>query len=124
MKLWSVPDYLIIHLKRFTKTGDKKTMAINFPLTDLDITNFISPDQNTKNKFIYDLYAVNHHGGPTINSGHYWASCKNLDNNWYKYDDADISKYSNENLQQQLTNGDSYILFFQRKKIIRKPLQI
>jgi ubiquitin C-terminal hydrolase len=124
MKLWSVPDYLIIHLKRFTKTGEKKNMAINFPLSDLDITNNISPDQNTKNKFIYDLYSVNHHGGSTINSGHYWSSCKNLDGNWYKYDDADISKYSNENLQQQLTNGDSYILFYQRKKIIRKPLQI
>ena len=124
VKLWSVPDYLIIHLKRFTKTGHKKTMAINFPLNDLDITDLISPEQNTKNKFIYDLYSINHHGGSTIDSGHYWSSCKNLDGYWYKYDDADISRYSNENLDQHLTNSDSYILFYQRKKIIRKPLQI
>ena len=124
IKLWSVPNYLIIHLKRFTKTGEKKTTSINFPITDLDITHNISPEQNTKNKFIYDLYAVNHHSGSTINSGHYWSSCKNLDNNWYKYDDANISKYSNDNLQQQLNTGDSYILFYQRKRIIKEPLQL
>ena len=121
--LWSVPDYLIIHFKRFTSDGEKKLTCVNFPLSDLDITNCINSEQNTNNKFIYDLYAINHHSGSTMDCGHYWSSCKNLDGNWYNFNDADVSRYSNENLSQQL-NVDAYILFYQRKKIIRKPLQL
>jgi ubiquitin C-terminal hydrolase len=121
VKLWTVPDYLIIHLKRFSTNGDKKLLNINFPLNDLNITDYISLEKNNKNKYIYDLYSINHHSGNSSNSGHYWSSCKNLNNNWYKYDDANITKYTNNNLQQQLTTSDSYILFYQRKKIIKNP---
>lgn len=122
--LWSVPDYLIIHLKRFTNDNQKKLMSVNFPLVDLDLTNYINPEHNNKNKFIYDLYAINHHSGSTMDSGHYWASCKNLDGNWYNFNDANVSKYSTDNLNHHLINGDAYILFYQRKKIIKKPLQL
>ena len=114
--------YLIIHLKRFTQDGQKNNTCINFPLIDLDITNCVN-SENTNNQYIYDLYAINHHSGTTMDFGHYWSSCKNLDGNWYNFNDADVSKYSNENLSQQLIN-DAYILFYQRKKIIRKPLQL
>jgi ubiquitin C-terminal hydrolase len=125
-KLWTIPDHLIIHLKRFKKEENggiqgtsKINSHVNFPLTNLNITQYLSPNKQNKSNYIYDCYAINYHGG-NINGGHYWSACKNLDKNWYCFNDADISKYSNENLENQLITKDAYILFYNRK-MIREP---
>lgn len=113
VNFWSVPNYLIIHLKRFTNSGDKINTHIDFPIENLDLTKYISNRKGDPNNYIYSLYAVNYHSG-SLNSGHYWSSCKNLDNNWYMFNDADVSKINNMNLSQIVT-PESYILFYYRK---------
>lgn len=121
-KLWTIPDHLIIHLKRFKKEESEITKInshVIFPLTNLNITKYISPNKQNKTNYIYDCYAINYHGG-NINSGHYWSSCKNLDTNWYCFNDADVSKHSNESFESQLVTKDAYILFYQRK-MLREP---
>lgn len=121
-KFWTIPDHLIIHLKRFKKeenTMVKINSHVNFPLINLNITKYLSPNKQTKTNYIYDCYAINYHGG-NIDSGHYWSSCKNLDTNWYCFNDADISKHSNDLLENQLVTKDAYILFYQRK-MLREP---
>jgi len=64
--LWKVPDILIIHLKRFSYNSlwrDKISTMVDFPITGLDMSNFIVNDKEEKSP-IYDLYAVsNHYGG-------------------------------------------------------------
>jgi ubiquitin carboxyl-terminal hydrolase 8 len=122
VKLWTVPNYLIIHLKRFKQTSQgmvKNSHFVDFPLKDLDITQFISKDKNDTNNYIYDLYAVSQHSG-TLEMGHYWASCKNLDGNWYNFNDTNVSKY---NTTSTLVTNDAYILFYQRK-YVKRPIQI
>lgn len=122
VKLWTAPNYLIIHLKRFKQTPNgivKNSVHIDFPLKDLDITRFISNEKDDPNNYIYDLYAISQHSG-TLDGGHYWASCKNLDGNWYNFNDANVSKYNNA---ESIVTSDSYILFYQRKKI-SKPIAI
>jgi ubiquitin C-terminal hydrolase len=117
--LWTVPNYLIIHLKRFKQTPNglsKNNSLVEFPLKDLDITPFISKDKADSDNYIYDLYAVNHHGGG-LNGGHYWSSCKNMDGNWYNFNDANVSKYNKATLEQQIVTNDAYILFYHRKFI-------
>lgn len=126
--LWTIPNYLIINLKRFdTKTHNctKNSSLITYPITNLNLTKYISTDKHDSNNYIYDLYAINYHTGD-INNGHYWSSCKNLDGNWYNYNDGNISKFNNNNtstLSSQLITKDAYILFYSRK-FIKKPLQI
>lgn len=125
IKIWTVPNYLIIHLKRFkndTQKSTKNTQFIDFPITDLDITKYISSKKNDSNNYIYDLYAVNHHSGD-LDSGHYWASCKNLDEHWYTFNDGNVSRCNPNNVQQNLVTNDAYILFYHRK-FIKKTLQL
>lgn len=112
IKSWSLPNYLIIHLKRFTNNGDKINTHIDFPIDDLNLTEYISSDKNDPNNYIYSLYAVNYHSG-TTGGGHYWSACKNLDKNWYLYNDSNVSKLQNTNVLSK----DAYILFYYRKYI-------
>jgi ubiquitin carboxyl-terminal hydrolase 8 len=119
-KLWDLSNYLVIHLKRFKSDNEneseKMSNMITFPLKDLNITEYICKDKKDVNNYIYDLYAVNYHIGE-MGYGHYTSSCKNLDGNWYNYDDTNVTKYSSSNLEQHLINKDAYILFYQRKFI-------
>ena len=111
-KTWSLPNYLIIHLKRFTNNGSKIHTHIDFPIDDLNLTEYVSKDKSDPNNYIYSLYAVNYHSG-TNKGGHYWSACKNLDKNWYVYNDTDVTKLSNTSV---LTK-EAYMLFYYRKYI-------
>lgn len=119
-KYWSVPNYLIIHLKRFKNDNSKIHSLVNFPLEDLNLTNYISPDKKDPNNYIYSLYAINYHSGNS-NSGHYWSCCKNLDNNWYLFNDGHVTKMHNLN---ELITKDAYILFYYRKFIKKQPIMV
>lgn len=123
--LWTLPNYLIINVKRFKQDGirtSKNSNLVTFPLNDLNLTKYISNEKEDPNNYIYDLYAINYHGG-NLNGGHYWSACKNLDGNWYNYNDGNISKYTSGTLESQLITKDAYILFYHRK-FIKKTLQI
>lgn len=116
---WTIPNYLIIHLKRFRNNGKKVNTHVKFPLEDLNLTEFVSNDKSDPNNYIYSLYSVNYHSGD-LNSGHYWACCRNLDNNWYLFNDGHVSKFHNVN---EIMTKDAYMLFYYRK-FIKKPIQI
>ena len=118
INIWSLPNYIIIHLKRFTNTGQKTETHVDFPIEDLDLTPFVSTDKSDPNNYIYSCYAINYHNGD-LNGGHYWSSCKNLNNNWYTFNDANVSKVNDLN---SLTKN-AYIIFFHRK-FIKTPIQI
>lgn len=120
--LWTLPNYLIINLKRFNSEDLSKDYSmISFPIKDLNLTKYISKDKGDPNNYIYDLYAVNYHSGD-VNSGHYWSACKNLDGSWYNFNDGDISKFTG-NVEPQIVTKNAVILFYHRK-MIKKTLQI
>ena len=112
---WSFPDYLVIHLKRFSSIGRKISKHIDYPIDNLDLTRYITKEKGDPNNYIYELYAVNYHSGD-LNSGHYWSSCKKLDDNWYLYNDACVTKYNNNTINSIVTK-EAYILFYRRKFI-------
>jgi ubiquitin C-terminal hydrolase len=119
-KLWSLPNYLIIHLKRFTNNGSKITSDVRYPLDDLNLTHLISPQKEDPNKYIYSLYSVNCHSG-SATSGHYWSTCKNLDESWYSFNDGNVSR---QNVASDTASKDAYILFYSRKFIPNIGLSI
>ncbi|KAL4712325.1 hypothetical protein ACJJTC_004087 [Scirpophaga incertulas] len=142
--LWSLPDILVIHLKRFRqqakgRTSTKLTNMVEFPLNDFDMTPHLvrrgsavveSPGHSrsprrrhskTSNicpqENMYDLYAICYHHGDDLETGHYTAACKNpYDSHWYKFDDSRVTPVDDENAYTELVNNTAYMLFYKRKK--------
>ncbi|XP_054703022.1 ubiquitin carboxyl-terminal hydrolase 43 isoform X2 [Grus americana] len=138
LSLWTLPDILIIHLKRFRQVAEhrhKLTTLVRFPLRGLDMAPHMAqrgqaggqllgrwaPWQpplclppSCPRDYLYDLYAVcNHHG--TMQGGHYTAYCCNaLDGRWYSYDDSRV-----EGVQEaEVSTRSAYILFYQRRNAV------
>ena len=109
--IFYVPKLLIICLKRFAKSGygySKDDTLINFPIENLDMGKYIcGPDKNYSK---YDLFAVSQHYGGT-GGGHYTAVCKNIDGNWYSYNDSSVSSSSGSSA----ISSAAYVLFYRRK---------
>ncbi|KAM6245468.1 ubiquitin carboxyl-terminal hydrolase 43 [Porphyrio hochstetteri] len=138
LSLWTLPDILIIHLKRFRQVAEhrhKLTTLVRFPLRGLDMAPHVAqrgeaggqllgrwvPWQpplclppSCPRDYLYDLYAVcNHHG--SMQGGHYTAYCCNaLDGQWYSYDDSRV-----EGVQEaDVSTRSAYILFYQRRNAV------
>lgn len=117
--MWEVPEILIIHLKRFTSEmignfcrTEKNSTKINFPLTDLDMSEYISPYNKKEAK--YELYAVTQQFG-SLNGGHYIACCKNsINNNWYEFDDSNVTFIEKDKVQSHIVSSNAYILFYKK----------
>jgi ubiquitin carboxyl-terminal hydrolase 4/11/15 len=110
--LWSVPDVLVVHLKRFSNSRalrDKIEAFVDFPIEGLDLTEMVQERKITKQlqedevdiaqlKFgdldeplLYDLYAVDEHRGG-LGGGHYRAYASNdVTGQWYQFDDAFVT---------------------------------
>uniref|UniRef100_UPI003AAEA8FE ubiquitin carboxyl-terminal hydrolase 43-like n=1 Tax=Centroberyx gerrardi TaxID=166262 RepID=UPI003AAEA8FE len=141
MSLWTLPDILILHLKRFRQVGERRnklTTLVHFPLAGLDMAPHVvkrshggrqppppqaHPQPSWKQSrppdvappdFLYDLYAVcNHHGG--MHGGHYTAFCRNsVDGQWYSYDDSSAEPVP----EGEVCTRGAYILFYQRRNTI------
>ena len=109
--IFYVPKLLIICLKRFAKSGygyDKDDTHINFPIENLDMGKYICGPDKDHSK--YDLFAVSQHYGG-CGGGHYTAVCKNIDGNWYSYNDSSVSSTS---ASSAITSA-AYVLFYRRK---------
>ncbi|XP_067570568.1 ubiquitin carboxyl-terminal hydrolase 43 isoform X1 [Pseudorca crassidens] len=139
LSLWTLPDILIIHLKRFCQVGERRnklSTLVKFPLAGLDMAPHVA-QRSTGPKaspgpwppswkqpaclptsyppdFLYDLYAVcNHHG--SLQGGHYTAYCRNsLDGQWYSYDDSTVEPL----LEDEVNTRGAYILFYQKRNSI------
>lgn len=111
MRLSNLPKILIIHLKRFSRSKysySKNTSLVDFPLENLDLSNFMI-DNTTSPK--YNLYGViNHMGG--MGGGHYTAYVKTPahDNLWVEFDDSSVSKVS----PKEVISRSAYVLFYRR----------
>ncbi|XP_029102460.1 ubiquitin carboxyl-terminal hydrolase 43a isoform X2 [Scleropages formosus] len=130
MSLWTLPDILILHLKRFRQSGERRhklSTLVRFPLANLDMApHMVKRSQSMRNlgpwppatgaplDFLYDLYAVcNHHGG--MHGGHYTAYCRNsVDGQWYSYDDSAVDMVP----EDEVCTRGAYILFYQRRNAI------
>ncbi|PVD25200.1 hypothetical protein C0Q70_15698 [Pomacea canaliculata] len=112
--LWSFPQYLIIHLKRFSYNRywrDKIDALVEFPTQGLDLRKYIiNPEARDVNN-VYDLIAVtNHYGG--LGGGHYTAFAQNKDDKeWYYFDDSSVSSSSEESVVTKA----AYVLVYQRR---------
>ncbi|XP_050414001.1 ubiquitin carboxyl-terminal hydrolase 4 isoform X1 [Patella vulgata] len=112
--LWSLPNILIIHLKRFSYNRywrDKIDALVEFPVKDLMLDKCVINKKLGKQR--YDLIAVsNHYGG--LGGGHYTAYGLNkTTNDWYYFDDSSVSQSSDD----QVVSKAAYVLVYQKRGV-------
>lgn len=84
LSLARLPQFLVIHLKRFSSLSEKIPTPVEFPLTSMDLGHLLPPNipgvvlnQSLEAVTEYELYGVvSHHsdgktrGGDSLTSGH------------------------------------------------------
>ncbi|XP_077590561.1 ubiquitin carboxyl-terminal hydrolase 22-like isoform X5 [Stigmatopora nigra] len=126
-----LPIVACFHLKRFehsAKLRRKITTYVSFPL-ELDMTPFMASSKesrmngqyqqtvdvlNNDNNCLcmsrYSLFAVVNHQG-TLESGHYTSFIRQHKDQWFKCDDAIITKAS----IQDVLDSEGYLLFYHKQ---------
>ncbi|KAJ5701966.1 hypothetical protein N7488_009514, partial [Penicillium malachiteum] len=117
-ELWSAPDILVVHLKRFMFNGHRRgklDTLVKFPLEDLDLSEYIKGPSDGKS-LKYDLIGVDRHHG-TMGGGHYTAFAKNwVTGDWVDFNDSQASIINPE----RVSGSSAYLLFYRRQS--EKPL--
>jgi ubiquitin carboxyl-terminal hydrolase 4/11/15 len=115
--IWSVPEVLVIHLKRFNSVGfrvQKLDDYIDYP-DRIDLKDYIAGPQGTTEQ-IYRLYAVSNHYG-SVGGGHYTANAivqdplgqPDLTAPWYSFNDSSASPS-----HRDCHSSAGYLLFYER----------
>ncbi|XP_051523245.1 ubiquitin carboxyl-terminal hydrolase 22 isoform X1 [Myxocyprinus asiaticus] len=120
-----LPIVACFHLKRFehsAKLRRKITTYVSFPL-ELDMTPFMAsskesrmngqyqqPVDSLNNDNKYSLFAVVNHQG-TLESGHYTTFIRQHKDQWFKCDDAIITKAS----IKDVLDSEGYLLFYHKQ---------
>lgn len=115
-KILSLPETLVIHLKRFRHDflfSNKINTYVSFPLYDLDLKDYIHSDyENSDESSLYDLCGVICHHGNSSAGGHYTCYALNATNyEWYEYDDS----YCKQVDASQVASCQAYVLFYRKK---------
>ena len=106
---WSLPEILIIDLKRFNNKNNKNQMLITFPLENLDLSKYVIGYK--KESYFYDLYGICNHSG-SVSGGHYTSFVKNANGKWYHFNDTSVVEVVN---QGYLISPKAYCLFYRKK---------
>jgi ubiquitin C-terminal hydrolase len=105
---WKCPNTLVFFFKRWDNFGNKIDTEIDFPVDNLDMSKYIKgyfPE-----KYQYECYGVVNHIGGSY-GGHYYSFVKNIDGNWYKYNDSVITTMNHT----RLVSENAYCIFYTKK---------
>jgi ubiquitin C-terminal hydrolase len=102
MSIYKLPEFLIIHLKRFNHRGDSGNRYIIYG--EKVNTSIALEDFETINGIRYELVGIVNHIG-SLMMGHYTALVKR--DEWLNYDDSRCFK-------DRLNGKNAYLLFYQR----------
>lgn len=105
---WSLPQILIIDLKRWNTNNRKINTIVSAPLNNADFSRYVKGYNSPS--YIYDLYGVCNHSGGAL-GGHYTAYIKNANGKWYEFNDTNV----NEIKEEQVISPRAYCLFYRKK---------
>ena len=117
LSFWSLPNVLIIVLKRFEMTARgharKIQVPIEVPCSRADFSKYVHG--YNRESYVYELFGVcNHHGGSAM-GGHYTATIRNANGKWYGCNDTivrEVPLASNDAIVSNLP----YCLFYRKVK--------
>jgi ubiquitin carboxyl-terminal hydrolase 7 len=116
-----LPHILVIQLQRFKQSTSWFSPAIVYEKLDRKI-ELNNPLNLTANMFVrdksdpvlYQLFAVCAHTGRSIDSGHYLAYIRRMENgSWIRFDDDYVEEISNAEMEEE-TLSTAYLLFYMR----------
>ena len=117
ISLYSCPNYLIVHLKRFQAKNiivfDKIDKLITFPANNLDLLEYSVRRSNVpQGYYVYDLYGVANHYG-SLYRGHYtaYARLSGANSTWREFDDRSVNDINENSVQ----SSAAYVLFYKRR---------
>ena len=110
IKFFSLPEVLVIDLKRFNNQMRKDQRIIEFPIENLDLSDYVIGYH--ADTYVYDLYGICNHSGSTY-GGHYTAFVKNADDNWYHYNDRSVTEITSP--ISKIITSKAYCLFYRKK---------
>jgi ubiquitin C-terminal hydrolase len=108
IQFWSLPNILVIDLKRFNNRFQKNQVLVTFPIDLLDLSNYVIGYK--KEKYKYELYGVCNHSG-SLMGGHYTAYVKNANGKWYHFNDTSVSEVG---LTESIISTKAYVLFYRK----------
>ena len=100
-RIYMAPKIMILFLDRGFNNSFR--CEVTFPEI-LNMKEFADIDGGE-----YHLIGVIEHLGPSSNSGHFIATCKHFDGNWYLFSDSTIISLKNYKKE-----GEPYLLFYRR----------
>jgi len=109
ISFWSLPNVMIIDLKRWNGGNNKNNNTVSIPLNNVDFSKYVKGYNAAS--YIYDLFGVCNHGGG-VHGGHYTAYTKNANGKWYEFNDTAVTEIKEE----QVISPHSYCLFYRKKK--------
>ena len=107
---WSLPNIMIIDLKRSKINNKKLHTLVDIPIENVDFSKYVKGYNSVS--YIYDLYGVCNHSGGGGGGGHYFAYIKNANGKWYNFNDTTV----NEIQADKVISAMSYCLFYRKKK--------
>ena len=109
ISFWSFPNILVIDLKRFNSRNQKNQILIDFPLDNLDLSNYVIGYKKTS--YVYELYGICNHSGSAY-GGHYTSYVKNANGKWYHFNDTNVIEVSSI---ESMISPKAYVLFYRKK---------
>lgn len=104
---FSLPEILIIVLKRFNNNLKKNATFVNIPVNELNMKDYMI---ETNNSNLYELFGVCNHSG-SLMGGHYTSFIKR-EQEWYHMNDNICTLI--DNIESKLSNK-AYCLFYRKK---------
>jgi ubiquitin C-terminal hydrolase len=106
---WSLPDVLIIHLKRWNYMGRKDQRQVDCNLDMLDLRKYVHG--YNKSSYVYSLYGICNHSG-SVMGGHYTANIKIKNDKWYNFNDTNVQEIASNTV----VTPQAYCLFYRKIK--------
>ena len=106
---WSLPNILVVDIKRFNSQNKKNQILVDFPVENLNLSKYVIGYK--KESYVYDLYGVCNHGG-SVFGGHYTSYVKNANGKWYHFNDTNVTEITDQN---QLISPKAYCFFYRKK---------
>ncbi|KAL3119782.1 hypothetical protein niasHT_008662 [Heterodera trifolii] len=113
LDLWTLPQILVIHLKRFSYgryTRDKIETELELPIRGLDFSDKVLNPEHSQEK--YDLIGISNHSGG-LGSGHY-SACALNGSNWCEFNDSSAYPLQHE-VPDVFNSREAYMLYYRRR---------